>query len=171
MGNIMRSVIAENLIERELAEAGMAGDYTVASRGPQGTPARPVVPTHANLSLYNEANGSNAWPSSKPAIEEPGLVEAFTSYKATTVSEADLAAAEVILVTSEDITDHPEYGLNSQFPGYDEKMMLITELVGSAEGIADVYQPGTAGNRNADTVYQVADVVTRGFDALIGELE
>jgi len=171
MGNIMRSVIAENLIERRLEEDGLADEFTVASRGLQGTPAIPVVPTHANLSYYNEANGSNAWPQSKSALEELGLVEVFKEYKATVVSERDLEAAEIIIVTDEEVMDHPEHGLNAQFPGHDEKMILITELIGSQEGIADAYQAGTEGNKYAKTVHEVADVVERGYPNLLDRLK
>ena len=58
-----------------------------------------------------------------------------------------------------------------QFPGYDKKMILITELVGSNEGIADAYKAGTEGNKYESTVYQVADVVERGYKKLLMRLK
>ncbi len=167
MGNIMRSVIAQELIKQKLAADGLSDQYDVSSRGMQGTPASPVVPTHANLSYYNKANGSNAWESSEPALKKLGIEEAFKKHKATVVSAADLASATVIIVTDAKVMDDPKFGLKVQFPGYDKKMILITELVGSDEGIADAYQAGTKGNKYESTVYKVADIVSRGYKNLL----
>jgi len=171
MGNIMRSVIAQELIKRKLAEDGLSDNYDVSSRGIQGTPASPVVPTHANLSYYNSANGSNAWESSLPALQKLGIEEAFKKHKATVVNAADLESAIIVIVTDAKVMDDPKYGLKVQFPGYDKKMILITELVGSSEGIADAYKAGTEGNKYETTVYQVADVVERGYKTLLMRLK
>ena len=169
MGNIMRSVIAQELIKRKLVADGLSDQYDVSSRGIQGTPASPVVPTHANLSYYNAANGSNAWESSEPALNKLGIEEAFKKHKATVVSAADLDSADVVIVTDAKVMDDPKYGLKVQFPGYDKKMILITELIGSEEGIADAYQAGTGGNKYESTVYKVADIVERGYKNLLKE--
>ena len=63
------------------------------------------------------------------------------------------------------------HSVKVQFPGYDKKMILITELVGSSEGIADAYKAGTEGNKYESTVYQVADVVERGYKTLLMRLK
>jgi len=167
MGNIMRSVIAQELIKQKLDADGLSDQYDVSSRGIQGTRASPVVPTHANLSYYNKANGSNAWESSEPALKKLGIEEAFKKHKATVVSAADLASATIVIVTDAKVMDDPKFGLKVQFPGYDKKMILITELVGSGEGIADAYQAGTKGNKYESTVYKVADIVARGYQNLL----
>ena len=171
MGNIMRSVIAEELLTRKIAADGLSDAYEVDSRGIQGTPASPVVPSHASLAFYNAANGSNAWDASEPALAKLGLVEAFHEHKATVVSEKDLAGADIIVVTDDKIRNNEVYGLNIQFPGYDDKIVLITELVGSGEGIADAYESGDKGNKYEKTVYTVADVIERGYPELMSRLK
>ena len=171
MGNIMRSVIAEQLIARKIADDGLSESYAVESRGIQGTPASPQVPSHASLYFYNAANGSNAWESSEPALSELGLVDSFREHKATVVSEKDLEAAAIVIVTDEKVLNDETYGLNVQFPGHNDKMVLITELVGSGDGIADAYQDGAEGNKYAATVREVADVIERGYGALIERIK
>ncbi len=171
MGNIMRSVIAEELIKRKLKEDGLSSRFSVSSRGLQGTPATPVTPSHGNLSFYNEANGSNAWESSQPALLELGIEEAFKEHRSTVVSAADLEQAAIIIVTDAKVMENPEYGLHVQFPGFDGKMILITELVGSSEGIADAYQAGASGNKYESTVYKVANVVEKGYKNLLERIK
>jgi protein-tyrosine-phosphatase len=171
MGNIMRSVIAQELIKQKLAADGLSDQYDVLSRGIQGTPASPVVPTHDNLSYYNKANGSNAWESSEPALKKLGIEEALKKHKATVVSAADLESASIVVVTDAKVMDNPKYGLKAQFPGYEKKMILITALVGSNKGIADAYQAGTKGNKYESTIYQVADIVARGYKNLLKRMK
>ena len=50
MGNIMRSVIAEQLIERKLMEDELSDRFSVSSHGLQGTPATPVGPREVRCS-------------------------------------------------------------------------------------------------------------------------
>jgi hypothetical protein len=100
-----------------------------------------------------------------------GIAESFKKHKATVVSAADLESAAIVIVTDAKVMDDPKYGLKVQFPGYDKKMILITELVGSGEGIADAYKAGTEGNKYESTVYQVADVVERGYKNLLMRLK
>jgi protein-tyrosine-phosphatase len=171
MGNIMRSVIAEELIKRKLTEDGLSDRFSVSSRGLQGTPATPVTPSHGNLSFYNQANGSNAWESSQPALQKLGIEEAFKEHRSTVVSVADLEQAVIIIVTDAKVMENPEYGLHKQFPGFGGKMILITELVGSSEGIADAYQAGTSGNKYEKTVYKVANVVEAGYKNLLERIK
>lgn len=170
MGNIMRSVIAEELIARKIGADGLSEEFAVESRGIQGTPASPVVPSHASLASYNEANGSNAWEGSLPALEKLDLVDAFKKHKATVVSENDLKKASIVIVTDDTIRNDPAYGLNVQFPGYDDKMLVITELTGSSEGIADAYQEGSGGNKYEQTVYSVANTIDKGYANLMERL-
>lgn len=171
MGNIMRSVIAEELIRRKLAKDGLSDSISISSRGLQGTPATPVAPMHGNLSFYNEVNGSNAWESSQPALAKLGIEEAFKEHRSTVVSVADLEQAVIIIVTDAKVMENPEYGLYKQFPGFEDKMILITELVGSSEGIADAYQAGTSGNKYEKTVYKVANVVEAGYQNLLERIK
>ncbi len=171
MGNIMRSVIAEELIKRKLKADGLSDRFSVSSRGLQGTPATPVTPSHGNLSFYNAANGSNAWESSQPALQKLGIEEAFKEHRSTVVSVADLEQAAIIIVTDAKVMENPEYGLHVQFPGFGGKMILITELVGSSEGIADAYQAGASGNKYESTVYKVANVVEKGYKNLLERIE
>lgn len=171
MGNIMRSVIAETLIARKLADDGLADRYEVISRGIQGTPASPVAPGHGNLSFYNVANGSNAWESSLPALEQLGIADAVKEHKATVVSARDFEKAAIVIVTDEKEINNPEWGLNTQFPGFREKMIVIGELVGSSEGVADAYQAGTAGNKYETTVYRVANIIDQGYRNLLKRLQ
>ena len=155
MGNIMRSVIAEELIRRKLEKDGLS-DRT-SNRA-------------ATIPRTGPSSG-RAWESSQPALQKLGIEEAFKEHRSTVVSIADLEQAAIIIVTDAKVMENPEYGLHVQFPGFGEKMILITELVGSNEGIADAYQAGSSGNKYESTVYKVANVVEKGYKNLLERIK
>jgi protein-tyrosine-phosphatase len=165
-GNIMRSVIAELLFEKLVADKNLAGKYSASSRGMQGTPGWPVLPTHGNLKYYNEANGSNAWEQSQPSLKTLGIEEELKAHKAAVVTAKDLEKADLVVALNRDVLSDSSWGLKTQFPDYRDKMILFTEIVGSDEGIADPIESKENGNKYQRVVLQIDDVLKRGFDTL-----
>ncbi len=169
-GNIMRSVIAEKLFEKMLSEKGLASEYIVSSRGLQGTPGWPVLPTHGNLKYYNKASGKAIWEQVEPSLKELGIEEEMKANKATVVTVEDLQSADLVVALNQDVLSDSKWGMTTQFPTYSKKMMLFTELVGSDEGIADAYDSKEKGNKYERVVLKIADVLKKGCNNLIKRL-
>ncbi len=169
-GNIMRSVIAEKLFEKMLSEKGLASEYIVSSRGLQGTPGWPVLPTHGNLKYYNKASGKAIWEQVQPSLKELGIEEEMKANKATVVTVEDIQSADLVVALNQDVLSDSKWGMTTQFPTYSKKMMLFTELVGSDEGIADAYDSKEKGNKYERVVLKIADVLKKGYNNLIKRL-
>ncbi len=170
-GNIMRSVIAELLFEKMLAEKNLSEEYTVISRGMQGTPALSVLPVHNNIKYYNEANGANVWEQSLPSLKKLGIDEKIQENKSTAVTAKDMEQADLVVALSKDVMEDPEWGLKSQFSMSSNKIILFTEIVGSDEGISDAYASKEEGNKYEKRVYAIADVMKQGFHNLLQRLQ
>ena len=90
-GNMHRSVIAEQCINKALQQSGLESAYRVLSRGTQGTGGEDL-PEHKNLRDYE-----NEWLLTKPVLEEIGITipvdQVATPINARIVEEAALILA------------------------------------------------------------------------------
>jgi protein-tyrosine-phosphatase len=166
-GNIQRSVVAELLLRRLLKERGLEAQYTVFSRGLQGTPASPEVPVHNNLKYYNKTTSPGMeWENSLPTLQELGVADDLQKHKATVLSQKDLEKAALVLAMDSPTLSDPSWGISAQFPAYSKKSILFTELVGSSAGIADGYGAADS-NRHRQVILDIDRILRRGLDDLI----
>ncbi|MBP0633527.1 MULTISPECIES: hypothetical protein [unclassified Cupriavidus] len=171
-GNIQRSVVAEVVLQKVIEKRGLGEKYRVISRGMQGTPAIPEIPPHNNLKFYTAANGSAGmeWENAERTLRELGLTDDLVKHRATVLSRSDLEKAAIVMALDTPTISDPKYGINVQFPGFSEKVMLFTELTGCNEGIADGAGANDA-NRHRQLILDIDRIAREGFDNLVSRIE
>lgn len=132
-GNMQRSVIAEQCIDKALHQSGLDGKYTAVSRGIQGT-CGTKSPEHKNLRKY-----PLEWSLTQPVLEEIGVTIPVDQV-ATQIDERIVEEANLILVMEKGVFLERPNSLVRQFPLSGFKMRMFCELDGKADDIADLYK-------------------------------
>lgn len=169
-GNIQRSVVAEMCLKKIIAEKNLQHQYEVISRGMMGTPKLPVLPGHNNLKYYNENNGRDEWEHSLPTLQELGIENELQKHRSTVVNKDVLDRASLVISMDNKCLSHPTWGLNTQFPGYGNKIMLFTELVGSSEGMTDAADAKDK-TRHRKLILKINSILRQGIDKILMKLD
>lgn len=170
-GNIQRSVVAELCLRKIIKEKKLENAYEVMpSRGMMGTSASPMLPSHNNLKFYNKNNGRNEWENSLPTLQELGIAEELKKHRSTRVTRGDLETADLVIAMDKKVLSNPTWGLIAQFPIYQDKIILFTELVGSKSGISDAAEAKDTG-RHRRTILEINRIVQEGLEEMIKRLE
>lgn len=140
-GNLCRSPMATGLLRHRLAEAELDDEFEVVSAGTWAL------------------TGSPAADYSRQVMAERGI--SISEHRARTVSEADVAAADVVLVMEE---GHRE-ALLAEFPAARSKVHLMTEVIGKRYDIADPY--GSDVNQYAYCAAHLAGIIDAGLDRIV----
>lgn len=131
-GNMHRSVIAEQCINKALRQNGLDDAYHVLSRGTQGTGGE-GSPKYKNLRDYEDE-----WKLTEPVLKEIGI-NIPSDKKATPIDARIVEEAALILVMEKAVLLTSTNSLVRQFPSYSYKMKLFTELEDKTDDIADLY--------------------------------
>lgn len=131
-GNIHRSVIAEQCINKALHQNGLDNAYHVLSRGIQGTGGE-KSPKLKNLREYE-----SEWSLTKPVLDEIGITIPIDKV-ATPIDARIVEEATLILVMEKGVLLERPNSLVRQFPSMRFKMKLFTELEDKADDIVDLY--------------------------------
>lgn len=166
-GNILRSPVAEALINKKLSNQKLDDKYYCLSRGIQGTNGVPA-PKHPNLKGF-----ADIYDTIKSKLRELGIEE-VAEHISTPVDLDIIQQASIIFAMDQDVLtgrkEHPEAGLMNQFPEANNKIRLFTELIDEQSGIDDPYGAADASNY-LSTINQIYQVLDRGFNQLISILE
>lgn len=131
-GNIHRSVIAEQCINRALQQNGLEIKYAAVSRGLQGT-GNTKLPQYRNLQGY-----PLEWSMSEPFLAKFGIIipenQVTTSVDAKIVGEATL----ILVMDRGTLLERPN-SLVRQFPLSGFKMRLFRELEGKTDDVPDCF--------------------------------
>lgn len=131
-GNIHRSVIAEQCINRALRQNGLELRYTAVSRGLQGTGGT-ESPGNKNLRDY-----PLEWSLTKPILDELGIT--LPSDKvATPITVRIVEEAILILAMDRSVLLTRSNSLVQQFPLSGFKMRLFCELDGRTNDVPDCF--------------------------------
>jgi protein-tyrosine-phosphatase len=140
-GNLCRSPMAEGLLRQQLAQEGLDSRYNVASSGTWGVNGRPASENAVTV------------------MRERGID--ISEHRARTITGADVAEADLILVMSR---EH-KYLLESTWPQYKWKMHRLSEMAGKRRDITDPYGgPIEEYRACADTL---AGYIEQGFERII----
>lgn len=143
-GNICRSPMAAGLLRRRLAEAGLAGEVEVASRGVYALDGQPA--SAAAVSLLGEYGVD------------------ITRHAAASLTVDDLRRASVVLVMEE----AHRRSIFHTAPEQMHKVMLWTELAGEHGDVPDPYGRDRAAYA---TSYALIDrLLTQGWPRLMEKL-
>ena len=165
-GNILRSTVAEALINKKLSNQRLDDRFYCLSRGVQGTNG--VLATkHPNLKGFTDI-----YDTVKSKLRELGIEE-VAEHISTPVDSDIMQQASIILAMGQDVLTgtkkHPEAGLMNQFPEASNKIRLFTELIDEEAGIGDPYVAEDA-SEYLSTINQIYQVLYRGFNQLISIL-
>lgn len=139
--NICRSPMAEVLLRREIAQAGVPGEWRIGSAG-----------TWAENGIAASEHGITV-------MAERGLDTG--RHRSRMVTEKLLADADLVLTMT---SGHAE-ALRAEFPEYAEKIYLLSEMSGPAYDVQDPYMgPLRAYQRTAD---EIEGLVKRGLPKIV----
>ncbi len=140
-GNLCRSPMAEGLLRQQLVQAGLDSRYSVASAGTWGV------------------NGHPASENAVIAMAERGVD--ISTHRARTITAADVADADLILVMSR---EHLLL-LESTWPQYRWKMHRLSEMVGRRKDVSDPYGGPLEEYRACADI--LAGYIEQGLDKII----
>ncbi|PIU10858.1 hypothetical protein COT27_00955 [Candidatus Kuenenbacteria bacterium CG08_land_8_20_14_0_20_37_23] len=164
-GNIHRSVIAQLCLSRELVNIGREMEFTVLSRGIQGTMGT-IAPKYPNLLFYEMERRHT-----QPCLEEIGI-KMPSGQKAMLIDEQIVKQVSLILAMDQEVLRTkctPEgvpMSLIDQFPGHISKMHLFMELVGRKEDVTDCGGKDDAA-LHQDVVMSINEVAKAGIHTMI----
>lgn len=153
-GNIGRSPFAEAILKREIAKHGLSESVEVMSRGVQGTTVDPEPVKYPNITHYKEL-----YDDAKPALNKFGVD--LSQHSSTPVSKVEVTQARLVLAMDRKTLD----ALHELFPWREQKMHLITELIGSNHDITD--PEGVSGAERQEKIFSEIEMIIRtGFSRL-----
>ena len=138
--NICRSPVAEALLRDRLQKYGLQ-DWSVSSAGTWGL------------------DGRSAAPHSVTVMSKLGLD--LEGHSAQTITEKMLGEADLVLCME---LGHVE-ALQAEFPHYQDRVFLLSEMVGRKYSISDPYGGALAGFERM--VKEVANLIDGGLERII----
>jgi protein-tyrosine-phosphatase len=133
--------MAEGLLRHRLAEAGLSGSYRVWSAGTRAVDDQPAS-EHAVTVLWERG------------IDISGHI-------AHTISAADVAEADLILVMSQ---EHARI-IRGAWPQYDWKVYLLSEMSGKRRDVKDPYGGPIGGYRKCADI--IDGYLERGLSRIL----
>ena len=165
-GNILRSTVAEALINKKISTHKLDEKYYCLSSGIQGTNGVPA-PNYPNLKGFTDI-----YETVKIKLRELGIEE-VAEHISTPVDSDIIQQASIIFAMGQDVLtgrkEHPEAGLMNQFIEASRKIHLFTELIDEESGIDDPYGAADASDY-LSTINEIDRVLDRGFNQLISIL-
>lgn len=158
-GNMQRSVIAEQCINKILRERGLDGKYFAISRGIQGT-CGTAPPKHKNLRDY-----PMEWKLAEPVLDEIGITIPVDKVS-TPISASDAEQAVIILVVEKGVHKEKPNCLHFQFPQHKAKMLLLTELEDRNDDVIALYGQNDAALVRQE-ILKIVKILHTHFDDLI----
>lgn len=129
LGNIERSPAAQVVMEQILKNNGLDNEYTVESKGLQGTMGT-KPPQHSNISEYPDL-----YAAAKPALDEFDIN--IVDHVSKMATKEDIDSADVVIAMDKKLLDEFDNSLMKQFPEGANKFHVFSELYGETEGLDD----------------------------------
>ncbi|HEV2402614.1 MAG TPA: hypothetical protein VGS08_00245 [Candidatus Saccharimonadales bacterium] len=150
-GNIARSPFAEAIIHKELINRNLDGEYSVASRGIQGTSVDPEPVKFPKFPQYGQL-----YENSRPTLEKFGVD--LVDHVSTTI-DADIAESSDLIIAMDNEVIR---GLNALFPNQANKMHLLTEIANQDHDIVD--PAGVSGAEKQEQIFdEIGNIILSNF--------
>lgn len=158
-GNIARSPVAEQLINRKLQKDNLLDKYEVTSRGIQGTKVDPIPVRFPNIYYYKDI-----YKDAKPVLDELNID--LSKHVSKPIDGNIAEQASVIFAMDDQI----EKSLFALFSNQRHKIKLFSELLGNKKELTD---PATiSGESNQRKIFEeINQIVENGFDNIIYTLK
>lgn len=154
-GNIVRSVVAQAVIQQQLEVRGIAGKYESLSRGIQGTSIDPQPVKYPNITYYGKL-----YEDAKPIFEKFGIN--VSEHVSTPIDENIAKRSNILLAMDMQTRD----ALIRLFPDQKAKVYLLSKLIGEERNITD--PEGVSGQQVQEAIFtQIQDIITKGFPRLL----
>lgn len=128
-GNIYRSVVASEFLQKILKEKKIGSKFSVDSYGIQGTGGT-NPPKHKSLLEY-----SKEWKAAKPTLDEIGVD--VKRHKFQKISARIMKKADVIIAMDDKVYSRAKNSLTKQFSNYSSKIHRFSELTSNRKAIKD----------------------------------
>lgn len=158
-GNIARSPIAGELIKKEFSARGVEDKYEVISRGVQGTRVDPEPVKHTNIVHY-----PSIFRDIEPILKKYEID--LCQHVSTPIKRSDMMGADLVLA----VDKKTKKALGNLFPKFRKKVVLVSQLSGKKESIADPEKAN--GLENQEKIFlEIYNNIHEGFSRLIGLVE
>ncbi|MFA5894217.1 MAG: hypothetical protein WC851_00400 [Candidatus Shapirobacteria bacterium] len=158
-GNILRSAIAEKLINNQLDINGLGDKYEVISRSIQGTTLDTKQVRYPNLTYYSEV-----YQRVKPILDE---LNVDLSQHVSTAINNQTATNATHIFAMDKLT---KSALQTLFPDHANKILLFSDLVEHIDEVVDVPYY-TKPTYSIKTIQEIKGILDKGIGNLLTLVE